>query len=235
MIELDAVGYSYPRFRLEPMTCAFEPGITAVVGPNGAGKTTLLSIVSGLYTRYEGTVRIGGRPVTAAETRRLVANAALVRHWYDRRSLRDHAALFAAGFPDFSAARFFARVRAAGLDASAPLGSFSAGMKTAAAIAAALARDVRALVFDEPWNDLDPLARAALSSELTALAAAGDITLFVSSHDLEIVRAIAGRFAFVAGGRMRALGSLEAIARAHDLAAGVPSLELYERVVAVCA
>jgi hypothetical protein len=34
---------------------------------------------------------------------------------------------------------------------------------------------------------------------------------------------------------MRALGSLEAIARAHDLAAGVPSLELYERVVAVCA
>jgi ABC-2 type transport system ATP-binding protein len=236
VIELDAVGYTYPRFRLEPMTCAFEPGITAVVGPNGAGKTTLLSIVSGLYAQHEGTVRIGGRPVTAAEARRLVANAALVRHWYDRRSLRDHAALFAAGFPDFSAARFFARARASGLDPAAPLGSFSAGMKTAAAIAAALARDdVRALVFDEPWNDLDPLARAALSSELTELAAAGDMTLFVSSHDLEIVRAIARRFAFVAGGRLRALGSLEAIARAHHLEAGVSALELYERVVAKCA
>jgi ABC-2 type transport system ATP-binding protein len=234
MIELDAVGYTYPRFRLEPMTCAFEPGITAVVGPNGAGKTTLLSIVSGLYTRYTGTVRIDGRPARAADARRLVANAALVRHWYEHRSLRDHAALFAAGFADFSRANFLARVHAAGLDSTAPLGTFSAGMKTKAAIAAALARNVRAIVLDEPWNELDPLARAALSSELTALAGGREIAVFVSSHDLEIVRAIADRFAFVTGGRLRALGSLETIAHSYDVGAGVPALELYERVVAGC-
>jgi ABC-type multidrug transport system ATPase subunit len=90
------------------------------------------------------------------------------------------------------------------------------------------------MVFDEPWNELDPIARRDFSSELVSLTANDPIVIFVSSHDLEIVRPIAGTYVFVAGGRLAACGSLDAIAQEHRLDAVAPSIELYEKVVASC-
>ena len=59
--------------------------IVAVLGPNGAGKTTLLLTLAGFLPPIEGTMRIGGRPVSGGSPRR--ANKAGVVLVPDNRSL----------------------------------------------------------------------------------------------------------------------------------------------------
>ena len=44
---------------------------TAVVGPNGAGKTTLLNILSGETRKYQGELRLNGKPLSAYKNRDL--------------------------------------------------------------------------------------------------------------------------------------------------------------------
>ena len=48
------------------VTCAFEPGtLTAIVGPNGAGKTTYFNLISGQIKASAGSVKLGGRDISA--------------------------------------------------------------------------------------------------------------------------------------------------------------------------
>lgn len=48
LVDLRAIEFRYPRFRLGPLDLRLDPGAAvALVGPNGAGKTTLLGILSG--------------------------------------------------------------------------------------------------------------------------------------------------------------------------------------------
>ncbi len=48
------------------VTCAFAPGtLTAIVGPNGAGKTTYFNLISGQLRASAGSVKLGGRDLTA--------------------------------------------------------------------------------------------------------------------------------------------------------------------------
>ena len=52
--------------RVEDVNLAVAPGLVfSIIGPNGAGKTTLFNIISGLYLRSEGSVRLAGEDVSA--------------------------------------------------------------------------------------------------------------------------------------------------------------------------
>ncbi len=41
-----------------------EHGIVAMIGPNGAGKTTCFNVIAGVFAADEGTVTMGGQPIT---------------------------------------------------------------------------------------------------------------------------------------------------------------------------
>ena len=66
-ISLRDVSFSYPGGPrvLDRVSLEVEHGsFLAVVGPSGCGKSTLLRLISGLSLPEEGTVSIGGEPVT---------------------------------------------------------------------------------------------------------------------------------------------------------------------------
>ena len=68
ILEVKNVSKRFPGTQaLAGVSLTLEAGsIHAVVGENGAGKSTLMNIVAGVYQPDEGTIMIGGTPVTIA-------------------------------------------------------------------------------------------------------------------------------------------------------------------------
>src|SRR4051794_38563161 len=74
-VRAEALGKRYRR-SWALRECSFElPAgrVAALVGANGAGKTTLLSVLAGLLTPDEGSVRTGGRTAVVSQDKPVYA------------------------------------------------------------------------------------------------------------------------------------------------------------------
>ncbi len=78
--------------------------------------------------------------------------------------------------------------------------------------AAALLHSPLALVLDEPFAGLDPVAVDVMSAVLRERAGSGMAVLF-SSHQLELVEQLCDRVGIVRGGRMVACGTVDQLRR----------------------
>ncbi len=87
---------------------------------------------------------------------------------------------------------------------------FSQGERLKTALARALVHAPRNVVLDEPTNGLDVMAVRALRALLRRLRDAGHCVLF-SSHVMQEVSALCDEVVVIAGGTVRASGSLDAI------------------------
>ena len=92
--------------------------------------------------------------------------------------------------------------------------SYSRGMRQKVAVAAALVHEPGVLILDEPLVGLDPRSARILKDLLRKLAGRG-VTVFMSTHILEIAQHICSRVGIISGGRMIACGTLEEL-RALD-------------------
>ena len=79
-------------------------------------------------------------------------------------------------------------------------------------LAAALLHDPEALVLDEPFSGLDPMAAEALAGIIRERAAAG-VTVLFSSHQLDLVQDVCDDVAIIDRGRVVLAGSLEEVRR----------------------
>lgn len=72
--EFEHVSFRYPgsqQYVLKDFSCKAEPGRhVALVGRNGAGKSTIVKLLCGLYTDYEGTIRIDGVDLRTLDLRK---------------------------------------------------------------------------------------------------------------------------------------------------------------------
>lgn len=72
--EFEHVSFRYPgseQYVLKDFSCKVEPGThVALVGRNGAGKSTIVKLLCGLYTDYEGTIRVGGADLQTLDLRK---------------------------------------------------------------------------------------------------------------------------------------------------------------------
>jgi ABC-2 type transport system ATP-binding protein len=87
------------------------------------------------------------------------------------------------------------------------LRKFSKGMVQRVGIAQALVNEPEVIFLDEPMSGLDPLGRREVRELMLRLRGEGR-TLFFSSHILSDAEALCTRVAIVAGGRLRACGTL---------------------------
>src|SRR5271157_1097174 len=95
---------------------------------------------------------------------------------------------------------------------------YSHGMQKKLALAAAVIHGPKILFLDEPFEGVDALAAGALKALLARMTERG-VTIFLTSHVLEIVERLCSHVAIIHQGRLVAQGSLE------ELRAGVPGSE----------
>lgn len=202
MIEIDRLSYTYPwtdRPALDDVSLRIDAGQTVLLtGRSGSGKSTLLGAVNGLIPHYYGG-RIAGRVVVGGmDTRDHKAHdlAALVGTAFQEpasrfitRQVADELAfgLEAAGM---GGAEIDRRVRETaerlqlGPLQDRPLDQLSGGEQQRVAVAAALARQPRVLVLDEPTSQLDAESARSVLDWLRDLCRADGLTTLISEHRL---------------------------------------------------
>ena len=173
-----------PVLALDGMSFAVKPGqVTGFIGPNGAGKSTTMRVILGLDAADQGTALVGGRPYPSLP-RPLTWLGSLLdaSALQPSRSARDHL-LWLAHSQGLTASRVDTVIEQVGLAAAArrKAGGYSLGMRQRLGIAAAMLGDPPALMFDEPFNGMDPEGIIWMRSLLRDLAAQGRAVL-VSSH-----------------------------------------------------
>jgi ABC-2 type transport system ATP-binding protein len=183
--------------------------VVAVIGPNGAGKTTLLTILAGIVTPDEGSVKPRPREVGWVPQQPALYGKLTVAE-----NLRLFARLERAPDPDASVTRMLdlTGLRERANDQVAEL---SGGNRQRVNIALGLLGGQPVLLLDEPTASLDPRQRERVWEFVRGLAEGGTALVY-STHNIQEAEAHADRVLVLADGELLFTGSpddLKAVVR----------------------
>ncbi|HEX9022095.1 MAG TPA: ABC transporter ATP-binding protein [Nitrospirota bacterium] len=191
--------------------------IFGFLGPNGAGKTTTIKMMAGLLQPTAGSVLIGGHDVQKEPLRAKIISGFIP----DRPFLYEK--LTATEFLHFVGNLYEMKDPGKRIDELLDLfslsewknelvESFSHGMKQRLVMASALLHGPKAIIVDEPMVGLDPRGARLVKDIFKDLASQG-VTVFMSTHTLEIVEQMCTRVAVINKGVIIAEGSVEDLGR----------------------
>src|SRR2546423_3120896 len=206
------------------------------LGPNGAGKSTTIKMLTGLLAPTSGRMRVLGRDIAreSLEVKRRIGVVPEDLNLFER--------LTGAEMLTFTA-RMYGLGRAETIERTRELlelmelngepkklvVEYSHGMKKKLALACALIHRPEILFLDEPFEGVDAIASRTLKDLLSRLTARG-LTVFLTSHVLEIVERLCSDIAIISEGRLVASGSLNELRkgiRVEGDGEGPVSLEEY--------
>jgi osmoprotectant transport system ATP-binding protein len=201
------------RFIVSGISLSVYQGETLVLlGRSGSGKTTLLRLINRLLAPSSGEVRVEGRATTAWDPIRLrrhigyvIQEAGLFPHF----TVAENVSLVPS-LENWDAAKISARVeellQLIGLDprefAARRPRELSGGQRQRVGVARALAADPPILLMDEPFGALDPVTRAELQREFSALARRLAKTIVFVTHDLREALLLASRIVLLEKGNI---------------------------------
>jgi sn-glycerol 3-phosphate transport system ATP-binding protein len=214
-IELENVSRNWGEARaLDAVSFTVDPGsFVVLLGPSGCGKSTTLRLIAGLDKASTGTIRIGGRDVTALPP--AARGLSMVFQSY-------------ALFPHLTVAEnivFGLRVRKVpDRDAklkrvAAMLGlemllerkpsQLSGGQQQRVALGRAIVAEAPVCLMDEPLSNLDAQLRGEMRREIRALQQRLGITMVYVTHDQTEAMTMADRVVLLRGGRIEQVGTPE--------------------------
>lgn len=215
-------GYSQRSAVISGLSVTFGPGRTVLLGPNGAGKSTLLKIMCGLLRPRRGTVDLGGRscsPKHLARAVGLMPQEVAALPGLTVLEATQYAAWLGGLSGTAAASAAVGAVEAVGLHDQRDQKStrLSGGQLRRLGLACALTRTSQVLLLDEPTAGLDPAQRHRFREILSGLPA--ELTVVVSTHQLDDVQDIYDQVRVIAGGQLRwqgTPGELLALAPGQD-------------------
>lgn len=187
--------------------------VHALVGSNGAGKSTFARILCGLTPAHAGTLQLDGEPYVPASKAHATASG-IVMVLQELNLIPTLSVAENLGFENLPARFGFidrrelrTRARAAlalvGLDRvdpDQPAGELGVGQQQLVEIAAALTRECRVLILDEPSAALTATETEELFARIRDLQAKGVAVIYVS-HRMDEIRRIADRVTVLRDGR----------------------------------
>jgi ABC-2 type transport system ATP-binding protein len=185
------------------------------LGPNGAGKTTSLRMMLGLIRPTEGSVRVFGRdPMESVRALEGVAGFVEAPTFYPYLNARRNLEMLAAYDGDGARERIDQALETVELTRRQRdrVGGYSHGMRQRLGIAAALLRNPRLLLLDEPATGLDPAGMRDMRLLIRRLADEG-MTVLLSSHLLTEVEDVCNRVAIVRQGKIVYEGEIAELKR----------------------
>jgi len=186
------------------------------LGPNGAGKSTTMKMLTGLLAPTSGSARVLGQNLArdAVAVKSAIGVVPDGLNLFERltgaEQLRIHGQLY--GLTRRESARRAAELLDAlelSADAHKVIQDYSHGMKKKLALACALIHGPRLLFLDEPFEGIDALAVSGIRRMLQDLVACGAITVFLTSHVLEVVERLVTHVGIIHRGRLVVQGPLE--------------------------
>ncbi|MDX2008133.1 MAG: ABC transporter ATP-binding protein [Meiothermus sp.] len=204
---------------LDGVTLEVFPGETlAVVGESGSGKTTLANMILGAEGATGGELKFSGQPLTANRSLALRRQIQYVQQ-NPMTTLNPRRTIFQSIRVPLQTHRVGSAVeqrkRAAELLEVVGMSAdyldrfpsaLSGGQRQRVAIARALTVEPKLLVLDEPTSALDVSVQAKVLALLVELQAKFKLTYIFITHDLSVVRNVAGRVVVMYRGKAVELG-----------------------------
>jgi phospholipid/cholesterol/gamma-HCH transport system ATP-binding protein len=203
--------------------------IVALVGSSGTGKSVLIKEIIGLSRPAAGTIRLLGTDVWNCPQEEMNA----LRRRFGM--LFQDGALFSSLTVAENIAVPFREHTNLSAELIAPLVGFklslaglppetgaktpdelSGGMRKRVALARALALEPEILFLDEPTSGLDPISARAFDSMVRVLSDGLGLTVFIVTHDLDMLLSIVDRVIVLSQGKVIADGPVHALMRLED-------------------
>jgi ABC-2 type transport system ATP-binding protein len=218
VVEASGLGKRYGgSWALRECTLQIPAGrVAALVGPNGAGKSTLLNLAVGLSEPSAGAVTVlGGRPAGSPAALDGIAFVAQDTPLYRNLSVADMIYVTRSLNRRFDQRYARARLDELGIPLTRRAARLSGGQQAQLALTLALARRPRLLILDEPVAMLDPVARHDFMATVLAAAAAGGMSVLLSSHVLTELERVASYLILLARGQVRLAGEVADLLATH--------------------
>ncbi|MCA9447198.1 MAG: ABC transporter ATP-binding protein [Candidatus Omnitrophica bacterium] len=192
--------------------------IFGFLGPNGAGKTTTIRMLVGLLRTTSGTIRFGEPPDQfqisrkSLEARRSIGYISDSPFLYEKLTGREHL-LFMGEIYQIDQKDLRQRIDRF-LDlfslaevADQPIEGYSHGMRQNVVMSGALLHQPKILVVDEPMVGLDPRSARIVKNLFVEEARDRGMTLFLSTHSLDVAEEVCDRVGIISRGKLVTLGS----------------------------
>ncbi len=207
------------------------------LGPNGAGKSTTIKMLTGLLRPTEGEAFIEGRDLKTdlLAIKGLIGVLPEELPLYERLTGEEylHFAGRMYGLPKEETKKRTEELLAfLSLDDERGklIVDYSQGMRKKTALAAALIHNPRVLFLDEPLNGIDPVSARVVTDLLRRLAQKG-VTLFFTTHVLDVVERLCDEVAIIDHGRIVAQGPLDEIRRQREVGTDASLEDVFLKLV----
>ncbi len=224
------IGYRRHKHGDKPIA-SFSSGalyggeMVCLLGPNGAGKSTMLRTLCGFLPPLRGEITIDGQPLEALSPKDMARRLSIVLT--EKSEIRGVTVEGLVGLGRSPYTDFWGRLkeadntiveeamRAVGIYSfrNRMLNTLSDGERQKAFIAKALAQESPIIFLDEPTAFLDYPSKVEVMQMLRHLTRQKGITVFLSTHDVELALQTADRLWVMDSDRTVSFGTPEELAR----------------------
>lgn len=184
------------------------------IGPNGAGKTTTIKLLCGLIKPTKGKISICGidieqNPIMAKAVIGLIPDKPFIYEKLSGREFLRFVASLRRLSEKLALFRIEGYLKLFELDSWADnlIETYSQGMRQKLIIASALIHEPKVVIVDEPIVGLDPRGANIVKSLFQDLCSAG-VTIFMSTHSLDVAQQLCHNIGIIHRGRLIAQGTI---------------------------